>query len=124
VYSACLKTRRLGKGETMRYLTALFLIVALSGCDRDENPNENGTTSGAADSGAAQSVAPPASETLNVTYSKVDPYQSSQPAKKDTSPGTAAPDHAGHDMKKMADPEKKEKPAQENKPEHEEHPKK
>ncbi len=108
----------------MKYLIALILIITLSGCDHDENLTGVGTNTGAADPGTAQTPTPQASETLKVTYSKADPYQVSQPAKKETAPGAAAPDHVGHDMKKMGDSEKNGMPSQEKKPEHEEHPKK
>lgn len=117
----------------MRYLAAFFVVLALSGCDRDQI--EYGTSSGAADSGAAQTSTPPPSDTLKVTYSKADPYQASKPSTKDSSsgpqghnmkdmPGKEKKDMPGHDMKKMSAPEAKEKPAQEKKPEHEEHQKK
>ena len=108
----------------MRYVIAFIVIVALSGCDRGENLIGDGTSSGAADSGAAQTPAQPGSETLKVTYSKADPYKPSQPAKKQAAPGSAAPDHAGHDMKEKPGMDMKNKPADAKKPSHEEHPSK
>lgn len=103
----------------MRYLTAFMLIVTLCGCDHEQNLIGDGTGSGAADSGAAQSVAPPPSDTLKVTYSKSDPYKPSQSEKKDAASSTK--DHAGHDMKEKPGMDMKKKPSDEKKPSHEEH---
>ena len=117
----------------MRYLIAFILIVTLTGCEHDENLAGSGTNSGAADSGAVQTPITPAFETLKVTYSKTDPYKPSTAARKDAASSASAPDHAGHDMKKMTGPDtkempgmdmKKETPSQEKKPSHEEHPSK
>lgn len=99
----------------MKYLMALVVIVALNGCDRDENRIDNGTSSGAADSGAAQASSPPKSETLKITYSKDDPFQASQPGKKEAASGA----QAGHESKEK--PGQEMKSTQEKKPNHEEH---
>ena len=87
----------------MKYL-AVFIIttMALCGCNRNANLVENETSSGAADSGAAQVSVPIKSDTLKVTYSKSDPFNPSQSNTKDAKPNVNI--HEGHESKEKSLP--------------------